>query len=39
MVAVCVVNAEGPPLLLMVWPVKTWVVEVPNESLTVRVTS
>jgi hypothetical protein len=30
-------KAEGPPLLDTVWPVKTWVVEVPAESVTVRV--
>ena len=32
-----VVVAAGPPLRLMVWPVKTWVVDVPVESVTVRV--
>jgi hypothetical protein len=34
---VWVANADGPPLLDTVWPVKTWVVEVPPESVTVRV--
>jgi hypothetical protein len=29
--------ADGPPLLLTVWPVKIWVVDVPAESVTVRV--
>ena len=30
-------KADGPPFLLMVWPVKTWVVEVPAESVSVTV--
>jgi hypothetical protein len=33
-----VVVADGPPLLLIVWPVKTWVVDVPAESVTVNLT-
>ena len=32
------VVAEGPPLRDMVWPVKTWVSEVPAASVTVKVT-
>jgi hypothetical protein len=36
-VKVWVVAAEGPPLFETVWPVKTWVVEVPAVSVTVRV--
>ena len=31
-----VVNADGPPLLDMVWPVKTCDVEVPAPSVTVK---
>ena len=30
-------SADGPPLLDTVWPVKTWVVEVPAVSVTVKV--
>ena len=36
-VTVWVASAEGPPLLDTVWPVKVWVVDVPAESVTVRV--
>ena len=32
-----VVCADGPPLLDTVWPAKTWLVEVPAESVTVKV--
>ncbi len=32
-----VATAEGPPLLLTVFPVKVWVVEVPAESVSVTV--
>ena len=32
-----VARADAPPLLEVVWPVKVWVVEVPAESVTVRV--
>ena len=32
------VSAEGPPLLLTVWPVKVCVVDVPAVSVTVSVT-
>ncbi len=31
------VVADAPPLRTTVWPVKTWAVEVPDESVTVRV--
>ena len=30
-------RADGPPLFDTVWPVKTWAVEVPAVSVTVRV--
>ena len=33
-----VVVAEGPPLRRTVWPVKTWVVDVPWVLVTVSVT-
>ena len=33
----CVVTADGPPLLLAVWPVKVCSVEVPAVLVTVRV--
>src|SRR5205823_8513392 len=33
----CAVRADGPPLRLMVWPVKTWVVEVPPLLVSVTV--
>ena len=36
-VTVWVANADDPPLLDTVWPVKTWVVEVPAVSVTVKV--
>ena len=35
-VRLCDVVADAPPLLLTVWPVKTCVVEVPAEFVTVR---
>jgi hypothetical protein len=30
-------KADGPTLVLMVWPVKTFVVDVPAESVSVTV--
>ena len=38
MVMVAVATARGPPLRLMVWPVNTWLVEVPPELVAVMVT-
>jgi hypothetical protein len=35
--SVRIVWALSPPLRLIVWPVKTWVVEVPAESVSVSV--
>jgi hypothetical protein len=37
-VTACDVVAEGPPLRLMVWPVKTWLVDVPPLLASVTVT-